>query len=85
MDSTDQHVLAHLGKSHRPGETGLYGQRFSIMPGSRDTLGHELRTPIDSLNSLHLQLRHAATLELLGNPGDYDPPYTLSLIFYRVK
>lgn len=85
VDSTDQHVLAHLGKSHRPGETGLYGQRFSIMPGSRDTLGHELRTPIDSLTSLHLQLRHAATLELLDNPGDYDPPYTLSLIFYRVK
>ena len=85
VDSTDKHILAHLGKSHRPGEVGIYGQRFSIKPGTRDTLGHELRVPIDSLTSIHLQFRDAVTLASLESFIYYDPPYTLSLIFYRVK
>eukprot|EP00873_Tetraselmis_striata_P026612 jgi/Tetstr1/446876/TSEL_003656.t1 len=84
VDSDDRHILGHLGKSYRTGEESMYGQRYSIKPGSRDVAGHELRVSIDSLTELHLQLRDAVSLALL-DPLEFQPGYVMSLVFYRTK
>eukprot|EP00873_Tetraselmis_striata_P015586 jgi/Tetstr1/435850/TSEL_024738.t1 len=84
VDSDDRHILGHLGKSYRTGEESMYGQRYSIKPGSRDVAGHELRISIDSLTELHLQLRDAVSLALL-DPLEFQPGYVMSLVFYRTK
>eukprot|EP00873_Tetraselmis_striata_P021396 jgi/Tetstr1/441660/TSEL_029885.t1 len=84
VDSDDRHILGHLGKSYRTGEESMYGQRYSIKPGSRDVTGHELRVSIDSLTELHLQLRDAVSLALL-DPLEFQPGYVMSLVFYRTK
>eukprot|EP00873_Tetraselmis_striata_P022869 jgi/Tetstr1/443133/TSEL_031189.t1 len=84
VGSDDRHILGHLGKSYRTGEESMYGQRYSIKPGSRDVAGHELRVSIDSLTELHLQLRDAVSLALL-DPLEFQPGYVMSLVFYRTK
>jgi hypothetical protein len=85
IDSEDRHILGHLGKSHRDGEDSMYGQRYSIKPASRDVLGHELRVPIDSITSIHLQLLDGVLLSPIPDPQDYEPHYVVSLVFYRTS
>jgi hypothetical protein len=83
VDNEDRHVLGHLGKTYRTGEESMFGQKYSIKPGSRDVLGHELRLPIDSITNIHVQLRAAVDLAFVSDPQNYEPHYVVSFVFFR--
>lgn len=85
IGSEDRHILAHLGRSFRTGEEGSFGQRYSAKPLARDTVGHELRTSIDSLSSIHLRVLATPAMAPPGDAETYYPNYVASLVFYRTK
>jgi hypothetical protein len=83
VGSEDRHVLGILGKSFREDEEATFGQRYSIKPGSRDVVGHELRVDVDRLSELRLQLADASTLQVLPDAVEYQPEYVCSIVFWR--
>jgi hypothetical protein len=55
-------VIGYLFKSYRAGEDFHYGLRLTTRPVTRDNIGYPVCIPLDSLSSVHIAVRNAATL-----------------------
>ncbi len=75
--------LCALGRTFRTLELACYGQRYSVMPASRDAIGMEVGVPLENLSSIHLRLEDAAGVKIDDLRLVRD--FLVCLAFYRVK
>jgi hypothetical protein len=84
-DSYGHRVIGMLPKSDASESTfGLYGQKLTIKPVTRDTVGINVQNSLDALSAIHLGLRDTDKLSTLELPGSIDD-WIIILTFYRVE
>ena len=84
-DSYGHRVIGMLPKSDASESTfGWYGQKMTIKPVTRDTVGINVQNSLDGLSTIHLGLRDTDKLGALKLPVSIDD-WVMILTFYRVE
>lgn len=84
-DSYGHRVIGFLPKSDGSEATfGWYGQKLTIKPVTRDTVGVNVQNSLDGLSTIHIGFRDIDKLVELTNPENIDE-WTMILTFYRVE
>ena len=84
-DSYEHRVIGMLPKSDASDAAfGWYGQKMTIKPVTRDTVGINVQNSLDGLSAIHLGLRDTDKLGALKLPGSIDD-WIMILTFYFVE
>ena len=78
-DPYGHRVIGHLSRS----DDQWFGLRMTSKPVTRDLVGINVLSSLDTISSLHIGIRDSETLEELSGPESVDE-WLMILTFYRV-